>query len=122
MNIFTTLKYILAISKPFKLLKLKLSMANPVNQNQQLADYIKKNLAKGYTADSLKFSLISQGYSRTCVEKAIEIANKQLADSAPKMVEKPTVKYEVIDSDEMAAKVAAQDGKGFFGKIASWFK
>lgn len=94
-------------------------MANPVNQNQQLADYIKKNMTKGYTADSLKFSLMTQGYSRTSVEKAIELANKQLAESAPKMVEKPTVKYEVIDSDEMAAKVAAQDnaGKGFWRRL-----
>lgn len=99
-------------------------MGNPVNTNQQLADYIKKNLAKGYTLDSLRYSLLKQGYSRTSVEKALEIANTQLADSAPKMVEKPVIKYETIDSDDMAAKIAAQDNskKGFFGKIAGWFK
>jgi SOS response regulatory protein OraA/RecX len=97
-------------------------MPNPVNQNQQLADHIKRNLAKGYTADSLKYSLMSQGYSRTCVEKALELANKQLAESAPKMVEKPVIKYEVINDDEMAARVAANNKKGFFGTIAGWFK
>jgi len=97
-------------------------MVNEVSQNQQLADYIKKNLVKGYTSDALKFSLIKQGYSRTSVEKALDTANKQLAESAPKMNEKPVVKYEVIDEEEVKRKLAEQDGKSFFGKIASWFK
>jgi SOS response regulatory protein OraA/RecX len=98
-------------------------MANPVNQNQQLADYIKKNLSKGYTQDSLRFALLKQGYSRTTVEKAMEIANKQMAENAPRMVEKPVVKYEVIDDDEMAAKIAQQDAanKGFFKRLFGWF-
>jgi hypothetical protein len=122
LRIFITIKYRLYVSKLFKLSKLKITMVNPVNQNQQLANYIKKNMTKGYTADSLKFSLMTQGYSRTSVEKAIELANKQLAESAPKMVEKPTVKYEVIDSDEMAAKVAAQERPGFFGRLFGFFK
>ena len=97
-------------------------MSNPVNQNQQLADYIKKNLCKGYTQDSLKYSLMKQGYSRTSVEKGMELANKQLGSSAPKMIEKPIVRYETIDEDEMASKVAAQDeaSRGFFGRL--WHK
>ena len=97
-------------------------MVNEMNQNQQLADYVKKNISKGYTPDSLKFSLIQQGYSRTSVEKAIELANKQLALEVPKMQEKPVVKYEVIDEEEVKRKLAEQDKKGFFGTIASWFK
>lgn len=106
------------MSKLFKLNILKIIMVSGTNQNQQLADYIKKNLSKGYTEDSLKFSLINQGYSRTSVEKALEMANKQLAENAPKMVEKPSVKYEVINDDEMAAKIAAQDGKvGFWKRL-----
>lgn len=97
-------------------------MANPTNQNQQLADYIKKNLAKGYTVDSLRFSLVKQGYSRTSIEKSIEMANQQLASSAPKMVEKPTITYQVLDDNEMAAKVAAQDAsEGFFSKLKRKF-
>ena len=99
-------------------------MANPVNTNQQLADHIKKNLSKGYTLDSLKFSLMQQGYSRTSVEKGIELANKQLAETAPKMVEKPVIKYEMVNDADMAAKVAAQDSasKGFFKKVFGFFK
>jgi SOS response regulatory protein OraA/RecX len=98
-------------------------MPNPVNQSQQLADYIKKNITKGYTLDSLKYSLMKQGYSRTCVEKAIEIANAQLASQAPKMIEKPAIKYEVVNDEDMAAKVAAQDAsQGFFKRVFGWFK
>ena len=62
---------------------------------QQLANYIKKNLSKGYTTESLKWALINQGYSRTDVTKAINIANEQLALQAPKMIEKPVIKVEV---------------------------
>ena len=52
---------------------------------QQLADYIKKNLSKGYTQDALKWALINQGHSRTEVERAIALSNEQLALQAPKM-------------------------------------
>jgi len=30
----------------------------------EITDYIKKNLKKGYTQDSLKYALINQGYSK----------------------------------------------------------
>ena len=94
-------------------------MENPKNQNQQLADYIKKNVSKGYTIESLKYSLMQQGYSRTSVEKAIEIANKQIGASAQRIQEKPIIKYQIVDDEEMARKVAAQDAanQGFFKKI-----
>ncbi len=67
---------------------------------QQLANYIKKNLAKGYTLDSLKFALQDQGYSRTSIDRAIELANEQLAKLAPKMIEKPVIKYEAVPVSE----------------------
>lgn len=95
-------------------------MPTQESQNQQLADYIKKNLAKGYTQDSLRFALLKQGYSRTTVEKALEIANKQMAAQAPKMVEKPVITYSFDDS-EVKQKMAEQDGKGFFKRLFGWF-
>ena len=98
-------------------------MANPVNTNQQLADYIKKNVAKGYTLDSLKYSLMKQGYSRTSIEKAMEIANKQLAEIAPKMEEKSVARFETVDEEELRKRMEAQDraDRGLFGRIKSWF-
>ena len=97
-------------------------MPTQENTNQKLADYIKKNISKGYTMDALRFSLLNQGYSKTSVEKAIEIANKQLAAKAPKIADKPVIKYETIDDAEMAAKVAAQEKPGFFSKLFGIFR
>jgi len=67
---------------------------------QQLANYIKKNLSKGYTLDSLKTALEHQGYSRTSIDRAIKLSNEQLAKQAPEIKEKPIIKYEVVSKTE----------------------
>ena len=67
---------------------------------RQVVDYIKNNIAKGYTMDSLKWALIKQGYSRSLVERAIITANKEIAETIPKLKEKPTIRYEVIDEHD----------------------
>ena len=87
------------------------------HQTQKLADYIKKNLSKsrGYTAESLKWALISQGHSRTAVEKAVELANKQLAAMAPKF--KP-VKEEKIEFVEGPV----EEKRGFFKILFGIFR
>ena len=81
---------------------------------QQLADYIKRNLSKGYTLDSLKFSLQTQGYSRVSVDNAIKLANEQLASLAPPMKEKPQITYKLITPD---STYAYERKKGFLRKI-----
>ena len=80
---------------------------------QQLANYIKKNLSKGYTLDALKFALISQGYGRTEIDRAIKIANEQLALAAPKMIEKPVIKIET--------EPPIEEKKGFWKKFRDFF-
>jgi len=77
----------------------------PQNHIQQLADYIEKNLSKGYTPDSLKFSLINQGYSKISVEKAIEKVNKKLAEKIPPIKEKPQISYRIITSDNKKTEI-----------------
>jgi hypothetical protein len=74
-------------------------MKKPESYIQQLANYIKKNLAKGYTLDSLKIALENQEYSRSAIDKAISLVNEQLALQAPVMKEKPNIKYEVIKNE-----------------------
>jgi len=66
---------------------------------RNLVEYFKKNLQKGYTTESLKWALINQGYSRVEVQRAMDIANKELADSAPKIKEKPIIKHEFLDEE-----------------------
>jgi len=78
---------------------------------QQLASYIKKNLAKGYTLDSLKTALEAQDYSKISIERAIKLVNKQLADSAPKIKEKPVIKYEIVE------EIKTEKKKSFFKKL-----
>jgi hypothetical protein len=82
---------------------------------QQLADYIKKNINKGYTIESLKFSLMRQGYSRISVNKAAELVNEQLAAKAPAMKEKPQIVYKAYPNPDDF------DKKGFFQKVFKFF-
>lgn len=71
-----------------------------IGYRRNLIDYLKKNLAKGYTFESLKWALVRQGYSKAIVEKAIEQAHKELAEKAPILKEKPKIKYEIIDEND----------------------
>jgi hypothetical protein len=80
----------------------------------QLVDYIKKNLGKGYTPESLKWALINQGHSKVEVGKAIALANQELAKQAPVLKEKPLIKVETIPPIE-------EEKSGFFKKVKSWF-
>jgi len=73
---------------------------NTIGSVNQIANYIKNNLSKGYTVDSLKWALINQGYSRSLITKAIEIVNKDMAEKAPKLIEKPAISYEAYDGDD----------------------
>lgn len=82
---------------------------------QNLVKYIKKNLSKGYTTDSLKWALLSQGYSRTEIERAIKIANEELAKELPKIKEKPIINVERYPIEEEAEKKSLwQKFKEFF--------
>ena len=84
------------------------------NYINQIAEYILNNLAKGYTPDSLKFSLLDQGYSEISVERAMEIANKELAKTAPVMKERPQITYRIVDPDS-AIKITRK--RSFFDKF-----
>lgn len=45
-------------------------------------NYIKRNLSKGYSKDSLKWALISQGNSKQEVEKAFMQAEREMANES----------------------------------------
>jgi len=85
---------------------------------RQLVNYLKKNLSKGYTLESLKWALISQGYSRSEVNRAIKITNKELAKSAPKLKEKPVIKVE----REPILQELEKKEEGFFDKLKIFWK
>ena len=83
-------------------------------RNRNLVEYLKKNLEKGYPAESLKWALLNQGYMRPEVLAALEQATKEIAEKAPKLEEKPKIKYEIVD-EEIPSNIS------LWGKIKSWF-
>ncbi len=72
-------------------------MKRDKNYVQELADYIKNNLKKGYTKESLKWALVNQGHSRIEVDKALRLVDAELASEAPVLKTKPVISYEVIE-------------------------
>lgn len=71
---------------------------------EELSDYIKVNIKKGYTKESLRWALINQGYSRMEVDKAFKRADLELAEAAPILKTKPEIKYEVVEPKEEKKK------------------
>ncbi len=71
---------------------------------RELSAYIKRNLKKGYTKDSLKWALINQGHSRREVEKAMQRVDEELVQEAPLLKTKPDINYEVIEPKEAVAE------------------
>ncbi|MEX0920004.1 MAG: hypothetical protein WDZ69_00285 [Candidatus Pacearchaeota archaeon] len=87
-----------------------------VNYIKKIIDYLKKNLKKGYTLESLKWALIGQGYSKTSIERAINEFNKEMARKAPVLKEKPVIKYEIVDENDNPIKIKRPWWKRFFRK------
>jgi SOS response regulatory protein OraA/RecX len=74
------------------------------NPAQELASYIKRNLRKGYTKESLKWALLNQGYSKIEVERAFYKADTELAAQAPILKAKPEIEYKVLQPTEEPKK------------------
>ena len=92
-------------------------MNQPRDITSQLVEYIKKNLAKGYNQDTLRFSLLSQGYSKITVENAIEKAHQQLSTTLPAVKEKPQITYRIINEKNQPIKtIELSTGKKSFWK------
>ena len=71
---------------------------------EELVDYIKNNLKKGYTKESLKWALVNQGHSKMEVDKALKVVDTQLSHEAPILETKPTIKYEVVEPKQEQKK------------------
>lgn len=78
----------------------------------QLAEYVKKNLKKGYTKESLKWALVNQGHSKIEVEKAMAKVEKDLAAEAPVLKTKPEISVEVVEPKDAELKP-----KSFFKRL-----
>lgn len=69
------------------------------NSKKSIVEYLKRNIKKGYSIDSLKWALVNQGYRRAIIESSIIDANKDLSKKVPVFKEKPKIRYEIIDEN-----------------------
>jgi len=67
------------------------------NLMEDLISYVKRNLKKGYTRESLRWALLDQGYSKIEVERAIKRVDQEMAEQAPVLKTKPEIKYELVE-------------------------
>lgn len=91
-----------------------------VSRKRKIIMYIKKNLRKGYTQDSLRWALINQGYPKFLVDECFNQAHKEMAQKAPELKEKPKIRYEVYDQQNRPIKVTPKK-KSFFAKMKEKF-
>ena len=82
----------------------------------QLVSYIKKNLKKGYTEESLKWALVNQGHSKPQIEKALKRVEQELAREAPILKTKPKITYEIIEP-KTNTSVEIENKKSFWDKL-----
>ena len=84
------------------------------NQIAEITSYIKKNLRKGYTKESLRWALIDQGYSKFEVERSLKRVDEELAAEAPILKTKPEIRHEIIEPKNLSDKLIK---KSFWKKI-----
>ena len=80
-----------------------------------ILEYFKKNMAKGYDTDTLKWSLIKQGYSRSIIDWAMIEVHKELAKKAPLLKEKPEISYQAIEENISVSQPRKSWWKRLFG-------
>ncbi|MCU0642420.1 MAG: hypothetical protein MUF61_02475 [archaeon] len=71
---------------------------------KDISEYLRKNLKKGYTRESLKWALVNQGYPKIEVEKALHAVDEQMAAEAPILKAKPEINVEVVEPEEPPKK------------------
>ncbi len=91
-------------------------MEKDKNYLNQMILYIKRNLKKGYTKESLKWALVNQGHSRLEIEKAFKIAEKEFSTEAPILTARPKITYEKLPLENSENKPASNK-KSFWRKL-----
>jgi len=75
----------------------------------ELTNYVRKNLNKGYTKESLRWALVNQGYSRLEVQKTFEKVEKESSQTSMPAKLRPEIEYKAIPIIE--------EKKGFWQKF-----
>ena len=68
---------------------------------KNIMDYLRKNMKKGYPAESLRWALVDQGYSRTAIDNAIKEITVEMERMKTQIEkEKPVITHEIIEDPE----------------------
>ena len=86
---------------------------------ERIERYLKTNLKKGYTEDSLKWALIKQGHSRTEVSRILEKVKKEISEQKEKDRERPTIKYELYDQNNNPVNVGK---RSMWQRFLDWIR
>lgn len=70
-----------------------------------LVKYVKNNLSKGYSKDSLRWALVNQGHSKLEIEKAFKRAEEEMTRDNPSSTVKPKISYELVEAKDLAQNV-----------------
>lgn len=85
---------------------------------KQMVNYIRKNLKKGYTKESLFWALTNQGHSKNEIERAFKKVEEEMVKEAPILKTKPNIKYEVVDHKEIEYNEPSKPAKkSFWGSL-----
>ena len=86
-----------------------------VDQISPLVDYMRRNLAKGYKVADLRWTLVSQGYSKIEIDKAMNIINQEqsVEDNRKQEIEEATKKM----MEESKPELIKEEKKGFFSRL-----
>ncbi|MEX0932565.1 MAG: hypothetical protein WDZ77_00490 [Candidatus Pacearchaeota archaeon] len=90
------------------------------DRRAKLVEYFRKNLSKGYTEESLKWSLVQQGYSRTDISRALEKLERQKEEERKlnaKNRDKPKIKYELYGEDNKPIKIETRKPRKSFARF-----
>lgn len=91
-------------------------MIKKPEKSDMLIDYIKRNMAKGYTRESLKWALIKQGNSRIEIEKAMKKVEEDLANESARA--RARASMEAINTPAQVEPVQ-EEPKSFWRKLFS---
>lgn len=92
-------------------------MPNEGESVKKIVEYLEKNLEKGYKIEGLKWALINQKYSKSDIDKAVDIISARTAKVGKEQKEKEVqqaVSVEVIKPLDV--------DKTFFKKLIGKFK
>lgn len=83
---------------------------------EDLCDYLRKNIEKGYSVEALKWALVKQGNPRLEVEKAVAIVSKESVRMMKKVESMNTLQNQTPSQEQSSQEPVVEPEKKPFWK------